>query len=169
MKFIIVAFLALGLFASCQSTRSFQEPGFGWRTYQGQLRYSDTERSLIGEVVVASMPPHNFQVDYVAGPGFPLLRIREDRTQAVAEGVLARGRWQGSPEGVPERYRTIFALRDVFNRVAALPRTDRTSETLSGAAWTAEVAAENGRVTVLDVRFPASGERFQFVFPPRRR
>lgn len=167
MKFAFCALLILVATTACQTIRPFSEPGANWLTYQGQLRYSDSTRSLIGDVVIASMPPHDFQVDYVAGPGFPLLKIRMNETGALAEGVLVRGRWQGQPEAVPTKFATLFALADVFHRIAAPTIRSQTISSPQPGLWTAKVEAGNNRVTSLDVRFPASRERFQFVFPNR--
>jgi len=167
MKFVLSALLTLVLFTACQSTRPFSDPGSNWRTHQGQLRYSDSTRSLIGDVVIASVPPHDFQVDYVAGPGFPLLKIRLNETRALAEGVLVRGRWQGKPEAVPAKFETLFALAEVFHSIAVPPVRSRTLSSPTPGLWTAQVQAIDNRVTALDVRFPAAGERFQFVFPAR--
>lgn len=162
MRYFFAAFLALGWLAGCQTPGNFATPDSQWTTYNGQLRFSSPEQALIGETIVAVQPPSQFQMNYTAGPGFPLLDLRVNATNARAQGVLARGRWQGAPETAPEKLQSAVALAEVFQRLA--PGTDR----LQGRTWSAQAVWKNGSLTALDIRFSGSGERFQFVFAPRR-
>ncbi len=161
MKTFLAALLALGLLAGCQTPQTFPAPDARWTTHQGQLRYSSRDQSLIGETIVAALPPRDFQMNYTAGPGFPLLALRVAGESARAQGVLARGRWQGTPADAPAKLKNIVALAEVFHRLA--PGTPD----LQAGGWTAQASWKQGSLTALDVRFPASGERFQFVFAPR--
>lgn len=167
MKNLLAALLVPGLLAGCQTTTPFAAPDARWTTHQGQLRYSSPGQALIGEAIVATLPPSSFQMNYTAGPGFPLLDLRMSPTQVRAQGVLARGRWQGAPGSAPAKLQAVVALAEVFQQLTAQPlRSD--TRTLQAAGWTAAATASAGSLTALDVRFPASDERFQFVFSPRR-
>jgi hypothetical protein len=90
--FRVLFVLSLALFlTACQTTHRFTEPGPGWRTWHGQLKYTNPKRSLIGEVVVSRHGTKDFQLEYMAGPGFPLMLLQQDATTTQAKGALAFG------------------------------------------------------------------------------
>lgn len=86
-RFALLALIALFLTGCAQE---FPTPGPDWKTFVGQLQYSTPKRSIIGDVVVRSSGP-DFQLDFVTGPGFPLMSLRQDATHRSARGILARG------------------------------------------------------------------------------
>ena len=146
-------FLVLG---ACSTPREFAAPSSGWNTYQGQLRYSGDGNPVIGEVIVRTGADHNLEAQFLSGPGFPLMRVRSDASAALAEGAIARGRWQGPVEKSPTRIVGWFVLYDAFDKAA------KQSGILQGEGWTAQATHQGGRLKTLDIRVPASGERFQF-------
>ncbi len=159
-----VALLALQ--TGCQAPRSgaaassFPSPGPGWKTSVGQLRYATPQRAVIGEAVVSRDGARNFQLDFVAGPGLPLMSLRESENLARAEGLFARGSWSGNPMRAG-RLSSWMSLREAFAALDANPR----AESSAGAPlrWTArsERAGTGHRVTV---DYPKTHERFVFVF-----
>jgi hypothetical protein len=96
--------LALG---GCVSLNRFATPGADWQTHVGQLQYLTAERSFMGEAVVRTRGRDEFQMDFVAGPGFPLLRVRQDDRARYADGALTRLRHGGDPSWF--RLRPLFA------------------------------------------------------------
>ena len=100
--------------AGCQTPHDFAAPDASWKTRTGQLKYTSGERVLIGEVVVSQRGASDFQIEFQKAVGFPLLKLRMDATTARAEGMLARGSWQGAPDLAPKPLRGWVGLREAF-------------------------------------------------------
>ena len=137
MKFP-AAILAAALLAGCQTPHQFAAPDKTWKTHIGQLKYSDATRTLIGDVVVQQRGAQDFQLEFQKAGGISLLTLREDATTARAEGLFARGSWQGSPAAAPKHLRNWVALREAFQQPAS------------------------GAMRKMD--FPADGQSFVFQF-----
>ena len=105
----------LALLASCATPHEFAAPDASWKTRTGQLKYTSGERVLIGEVVVSRKGATDFQIEFQKGGGLPLLKLRMDATVARAEGLFARGLWQGAPERAPKPLRGWVGLREAFS------------------------------------------------------
>ncbi len=155
----------IALQSGCQSTStrsaaSFPAPGPGWKTSVGQLRYATPQRAVIGEAVVSRDGGQHFQLDFVAGPGVPLMSLRETETLARAEGLFARGSWSGNPTRA-KRLAPWTSLREVFAALDKAPSA--TSPEGQRPRWTArsERVGAGRRVTV---EYPKTDERFVFVF-----
>ena len=102
------------LFAGCQTPYEFTTPDRSWRTRTGQLKYTSGERVLVGEVIVSQRGVADFQIEFQKGGGLPLLKLRMNSTTARAEGLFARGSWQGSPDRAPKPLRGWIGLREAF-------------------------------------------------------
>lgn len=139
---------------------SFAAPGANWPAFTGQMHYSNAAgKSVIGEVVVRRSPyPDAFQFQFSSGPGFPLLKLYESGLCVRAEGLFARGSWQGSAASAPAHLRHWVQLREVFAQLA--PGRAH----LSGTGWTAEAQPAGPHPVQLTVSFPEGGERFAFHF-----
>jgi len=160
------AVLLLSTLAACQTAREFPAPGSHWKNAQGQLQYTTPKRSVIGEIVLSGNGLHDFQLDFVAGPGVPLMRLSEAGSVARMEGVFAGGTWQGNPAHAHGRLASWAALREVF--AALETRIDAPSATLQsapGAAypWTAQLTQAPGESQRIRIDFPRTKERFTFV------
>ena len=154
------------LLTGCQSTREFPAPGSHWKNAQGQLQYTTPKRSVIGETVLSGNGLQDFQLDFVAGPGVPLMRLREAGATARMEGVFAGGTWQGAPAHAHGRLASWAALREIF--AALETRIDAPSTTLTSPAgaiypWTAQLTQAPGQPQRIRIEFPKSRERFTFV------
>ena len=165
---LLGAFLLMGLLAACQTPREFSAPGSHWKNAQGQLQYTTPQRSVIGEIVLSGNGLQDFQLDYLAGPGVPLMRLREAGPVARAEGLFAGvgGSWQGDPAHAHGRLANWVALREVF--AALEPKINAPSATLHSApgtqpVWTAQLTQAPGEPQRIRVEFPKSKERFTFV------
>jgi hypothetical protein len=155
---ILLGAVALSLsFAGCQTAHTFATPQNSWRSHIGQLKYSTRQRTLIGEVVVQARGDEEFQLDFLKGGSFALISIREDRTTARAEGVLARGRWQGVPASAPKPLRPWLALREAFAQPHANPANAATS-------WQGHAEYNGGQLGLLDLTFPEDHQHFVFQF-----
>ncbi len=121
----------------CQTPHEFTMPDRSWTTRTGQLKYTSGERVLVGEVVVSQHGAADFQIEFQKGGGLPLLKLRMDATTARAEGLFARGSWQGPPDRAPKPLRGWVGLREAFAK------------------------RQPDRFTVTP---PNSGDRFDFVF-----
>ena len=137
MKFP-AALCAAALLAGCATPHRFSTPDKTWQTHIGQLKYSDQTRTLIGDVVVQQRGAAEFQLELQKAGGIPLLTLREDATTARAEGLLARGSWQGSAEKAPAHLRNWIALREALQKP--------------------------GGSAARKVDFPADGQHFDFQF-----
>ncbi|MEI6350651.1 MAG: hypothetical protein WCP06_06045 [Verrucomicrobiota bacterium] len=160
------AIAVISALAGCQTPLQFPTPGPNWRTGVGQLQYVTPQRSVIGEAVVSHFDRTNFQLDFVAGPGVPLMRLRQSGDAARAEGMFARGSWQGTPARVPGRLKSWVALRDVFAALDATRARRLTLESPDGK-WIARVEQAVGQPRRISIDFPETGERFVFVFGNR--
>ena len=103
-----------GMLASCATPHEFTAPDASWKTQTGQLKYTSGGRVLVGEVVVSRKGAADFQLEFQKGGGLPLLKLRMDATTALAEGLFARGSWQGAPDQAPEPLRGWLGLREAF-------------------------------------------------------
>ena len=119
----VAATLLAFAISACQTPHEFTAPDASWKTQTGQLKYTSGERVLIGEVVVSRRGTADFQIEFQKAGGFPLLKLRMDSTTARAEGILARGSWQGAPDQTPKPLRGWVGLREAF----AKPQADRFS------------------------------------------
>lgn len=163
-----VAFGLLASLPACQTVqRQFPTPNASWRTSIGQLQYVTRQRSVIGETVVSRHGAQEFQLDFTAGAGLPLMKLRETGASARADGVFAHGAWQGDPARALGSLTTWMKLRDAFAAIdAARPPAGARPVTVSGGtghrAWTARISgSQPERVQIV---FPATHERFVFVF-----
>lgn len=162
------AALALGVLSACQSAREFPAPGSHWKNAQGQLQYRTPKRSVIGEVVLSGNGMADFQLDYLAGPGVPLMRLRESGDTARAEGIFAGvgGSWQGNPARAHGRLANWVTLREVFaaleKRIDA-PGAALQSQPGARVPWTAQLTQAPGEPQRIRVDFPKTRERFTFV------
>ncbi|MDD5349848.1 MAG: hypothetical protein PHQ12_06520 [Chthoniobacteraceae bacterium] len=162
----VLAALLLFPLAACQTAREFPAPGSHWKNAQGQLQYRTPKRSVIGETVLSGNGTQDFQLDYMAGPGVPLMRLREAGQVARMEGIFAGGSWQGDPAHAHGRLASWAALREVF--AALETKIDAPSATLHsapGAAypWTAQLNQAPGQPQRIRIEFPRTKERFMFV------
>jgi hypothetical protein len=105
----ILALLAVA--TGCQSPHIFAQPDRTWKSHVGQLKHTNDQRTLVGDVVVQQRGVQEFQLDFLKGGSFPLLSLRQDANVSRAEGLLASGHWQGSPEKAPKPLRPWLGLR----------------------------------------------------------
>ena len=149
---------ALLLLGSCQTPTAFPEPTAQWETHVGQLQSTAAGKSVIGEVVVRRSGTENFQLSFSSGPGFPLLKLWASGESGRAEGVLARGQWQGLLSQAPSQLQSFTRLPEVFAAIS--PERPRAQT----GAFAAEAQFSGKRLTRLSSTFPATGERLIFVF-----
>ena len=149
----------LGLLTGCQSPHAFTTPDASWKSHIGQLKHTNRERTLIGEVVVRQRGPQEFQLDFLKGGSFPLISIRQDAATTRAEGLLARGRWHGAAASAPKPLRPWLALREAFTQPHANPPGAFTT-------WHGDAKYNSGKLGVLSLTFPEDDQRFVFQFNP---
>lgn len=109
-----IALILGGMLAACATPHEFAAPDASWKTRTGQLKYTSGERVLVGEVVVSQRGASDFQIEFHKGGGLPLLKLQMDVSTARAEGLFARGSWQGTPERAPKPLRGWVGLREAF-------------------------------------------------------
>ena len=154
--FLSVAVVFVTALAGCATPHPFATPDKTWQTHIGQLKYSDATRTLIGDVVVQQRGAQDFQLEFQKAGGIPLLTLREDATTARAEGLFARGSWQGAPANAPKHLRNWVALRTAL----FLPATTNVQLTLKAVGI---IVSGDGRQSV-SFRFPADEQHFVFQF-----
>lgn len=130
-RMLLVAICA----AACQTTSShqFTAPAPDWRTKTGQLSYSDSRLTLIGEVIVRYSKRGDFEMSFTKAGGLTLVHLRRDSSFGEISGPLARGRWSGEVSKAPARLRGWFALRDqiVTARKAGTVRHDSAEQSFT--------------------------------------
>ena len=165
---MVVATLLFATLSACQTPREFPAPGSHWKNAQGQLQYTTPKRSVIGETILSGNGVQDFQLDFLAGPGVPLMRLSEAGNIARAEGIFAgaTGRWQGDPRHAHGKLASWVALREVF---AALqthinePSAKVTHMPKEGTPWIAQLTQSPGQPQRIRIDFPKTQERFTFV------
>ena len=153
----VLAICAIAL-SGCQTPHQFATPDKTWQTHIGQLKYSDKTRTIIGDVVVQQRGAQDFQLEFQKAGGIPLLTLREDATTARAEGLFARGSWQGAPSTAPKHLRNWVALREAFLNPIPYPMK------ASVPSWKGEVKSNGGQLTSLSLTFPTDEQQFVFQF-----
>ena len=149
----------------CQTAHQFATPDRTWKTHIGQLKYSDTKRTVIGDVVVQRRGEQEFQLEFQKAGGIPLLTLREDATTARAEGLFARGSWQGTPADAPKHLRSWLALREAFLLPAHGGTWKNPNASAEGQlAWKTEVTSGSGALQAVSCGFPTGEQRFDFQF-----
>jgi len=151
--------------AGCQSIQqTFSKPDARWHTEIGQLQYSTPKRSVIGEVVVTSLVNREFQLDFMAGPGFPIMKLRQSGDSAHAEAAFAHASWSGRTAHTPGKLKPWLALADVFSQLAGSKANQVTLQSKTTGFWSATANLSGGRPLDVTVQFPQSKERFVFHF-----
>jgi hypothetical protein len=167
MKRRLPAFLAAAcLMAGCQTPHPFATPTAQWRTEIGQLQFANAKRSFIGEVVVSSDRDREFQLDFSAGPGIPIMKLRQSGGIARVEAIFARTTWQGGTAHIPSPLKSWLGLREVFAQLSSgHPKTGRVAlHSAQPGFWKAAATLAGGAPRDITVEFPRSGERFVFHF-----
>lgn len=145
------------LLAACQAPHAFPEPGPNWTTHAGQLKQSRNGQGLIGEVLVRRNGARDFQLD-LQKAGVPLIKLSATAGTLRAEGILARGTWEGAPGRAPARLRGWASLPEVF----AAADAGLSPGQAAGARFTCE--RTGGRLSRLKVHEAVSQTDFDFVF-----
>lgn len=163
MRSLIAGTSAALLFAvtGCQTPHTFATPDASWKSSIGQLKHRNAERTVIGEVVIQRRGAQEFQLDFLKGGSFPLISIRQDATTTRAEGVLARGSWQGSVGNAPRHLRHWMRLPAAF--VAADSGQQKWAADSTGD-FTAEMQSAGKTINQLRIRALRPEEDFVFQF-----
>lgn len=147
--------------AGCQTPHTFAKPDASWKSHVGQLKHRNAERTVIGEVVIQRRGAQEFQLDFLKGGSFPLISIRQDATTTRAEGVLARGSWQGLPERAPRHLRQWVQLPEAF---AAADRGEKNWAADTTADFCAEIQSTGQTIQQLRIQALSPDEDFVFQF-----
>jgi hypothetical protein len=160
--FLLIAVLGFGMLvlAGCQTAPIFATPESNWQTQLGQMHYANAAgRSVVGDFVARRSPDgRGVQLQFSSGPGIPLLKLSESGESGRAEGLLARGHWQGPIAAAPAALRNWMRLREVFGQLGS------GAHSLRGEGWTATAQPAGAKPESLSVTFTQGGERFAFHF-----
>ena len=143
--------------AGCATTPSFPEPDKTWQTFNGQLQYITPGSRVIGEFE-ASSRNGDFRIQFTKGGAVPLLRVSRHQEYAVAEGALARGRWQGKADKAPA------ALRGWVNEVPRGFSGLGPIMTAARGASRSQGVPGGEQPRRMEIQGTQPGERFIFVF-----
>ena len=163
MRSLIAGAAAVLLLAvtGCQTPHTFATPDASWKSSIGQLKHRNAERTIIGEVVIQQRGAEEFQLDFLKGGSFPLISIRQDATVTRAEGVLARGSWQGPAGNAPRHLRHWMQLPAAF---AAADSGQQKWAADSTRDFTAEIQSTGKTINQLRIRALRPEEDFVFQF-----
>jgi len=145
----------------CQTPHTFATPDASWKSSIGQLKHDNGERTVIGEVVIQRRGAQEFQLDFLKGGSFPLLSLRQDATTTRAEGVLARGAWQGAAQNAPRHLRHWVKLPGAFAAADAGQRKWSADPT---GDFAAEIQSTGKVINQLRIRALGPDEDFVFQF-----
>ncbi len=154
------ALAMMALVTGCQTPRTFATPEASWKSHIGQLKYDSGERTLVGEVIVTRSAPQEFQLEFLKGGSFRLLKLWMSGSDARAEGVLARGSWQGALDRAPDHLQTWVQLPAIF------AATDAGQRQWTAAGVSVEIQATGKTIDQIRVRALSSDEEFVFRFQP---
>ncbi len=157
------ALALIALFPACQTPHTFATPEASWKSHIGQLKYASGGRIIIGEVVVTRAAPREFQLEFVKGGSFRLLKVWVSENHARAEGVLARGTWQGTPDRPPDHLRSWLQLPAVF---AAADNGQRAWTADSAGGPSAEIQMTRGKIQQVRLHSPSPAEDLVLLFQP---
>src|SRR5215207_2661124 len=103
MKLCFSLLPVMTAFSGCATqpvANQFPQPTDLWESFSGQLQYVAAGHSVIGEFV-ASRHAADFHLEFSKGGAVPLIKVSRHEELALAEGALARGRWQGNAGAAP--------------------------------------------------------------------
>lgn len=165
-SFSLHPLIAVCLFLAGCSAYQFATPSAQWQTRIGQLQYISPKHSIIGETVVTRNGDQDFQLDFMTGPGLPILKLRKEGDRGRAEAAFARVSWQGNADRPVGPLKSWFALHEVFSDVAALRQKTGVAELRSKKPgfWNAKATIANGNPLDIRIEFPRSKEQFNFHF-----
>jgi hypothetical protein len=151
------------LVAGCQSARDFTTPDASWKSHIGQLRYESGERVIVGEVVVTRRGFEEFQLEFIEGGSPRLLKLWISGEKARAEGLLARGSWQGPIYKAPQQLRHWMKLPAIF---AAADAGQKQWMAVPASGASAAMIAEGGAIQQIRVLTLSPDEDLVFRFQP---
>ena len=154
---IIFVFAALFL-VSCQSVQPLSSVGSGGKTRVGQLRYVTGSRTVVGDVILNSLPNGDLDLEFSKG-GLPVLQIQIRGDRMRATGLLARGGWSGSS------LHPIAALKPWAELKQIVPHFDAAKETKAEnpGAWSANFQRKQNALAGADLKF-SGGKSMTFNF-----
>ena len=95
------------------STHQFAQPAANWQTRTGQLMYRNTERTVIGDVVVRYSTT-DFELTFSKGPGVTLVALRQDASFAEMNGPMSGRGWSGPIDRAPQQLRGWLELSNAI-------------------------------------------------------
>jgi hypothetical protein len=146
------------LLASCQSVQPLSSVGPGGKTRIGQLRYATVSGTVVGDVVLDSLPNGDLDLEFSKG-GLPVLQIQIRGETMRATGLLARGGWSGSALHPIGPLRAWAQLKQIVPHFETGKRAEKTG------IWSANFRREKNSLTSADVKF-STGEAMSFSFAP---
>jgi hypothetical protein len=146
------------LLASCQSVQPLSSVGPGGKTRVGQLRYMTGTRTVVGDVVLNSLPDGDLDLEF-SKSGLPVLQIQIRGETMRATGLLAHGGWSGSALHPIGPLRPWAELKQV---VPYFERGDQKKAEKPGT-WSANFRRKEHSLASADLNF-STGESMSFSF-----
>lgn len=142
----ILIILSAVLLAGCQSAKEISGLGPEAKTRIGQLQYTFGSRSIVGDIILRSLPGGDYDLYFSKG-GVSVLEIQTRGGHMVATGLLARRGWSGATDEAPGPLKPWAMLREV------LPYFDSNVPSAQKPRWSATFIRKGGNLRRADVRF----------------
>jgi len=147
---ILVALLATFL-VGCRSVNELSGLGSEANTLIGQLRYATGEKSVVGDIILRSLPSGDYDLSF-SKSGVAVLQLQSRGNNMTATGMLARNGWSGAADNAPAPLRPWAMLKEVLvyfhSNLLSAQKPGR---------WTATFQRKNSHLVKADIRF--SGDR----------
>jgi hypothetical protein len=90
---IPVILLPLLFVSSCATVRELPGLGSDAKTYEGQMVYTTSRRSVVGDVILRTRANGDYDLAFSKG-GVSVLQLQSHGNELVATGLFARTGWQ---------------------------------------------------------------------------
>ena len=154
---IPVILLPLLFVSSCATVRELPGLGSDAKTYEGQMVYTTSRRSVVGDVILRTRAIRKLLLARSPAAVFVLL-LQSHGNELVATGLFARTGWKGPVD------RAIGPLHSwaLLKQVIPYFYTNQTSAS-NGRKWSATFTRNNGKLTGAKIDF-ARHESMIFSF-----
>ncbi len=154
-KRLLVVF-SLMVLAGCQTVGELPVLGPEARTRSGQLSFTTSARSVIGDVILRSLANGDYDL-FFSKAGIEVLQIQVRGIRMTATGLMARNGWTGSIGNAPRPLKPWAMLKEI---IPYFESAQASAE--QPGRWTAKFQRKRGTLFRADIQF-SSGESIIFI------
>jgi hypothetical protein len=144
----IFTLLAAILLAGCQSAKEISGLGPEAKTRIGQLQYSYSSHSIVGDIILRSLQAGDYDLYFSKG-GVQVLEFQTRGSHMAATGLLAKNGWSGRTDEAPGPLKPWATLREVLPYFDSnVPSAEKPHR------WSASFERKSGVLLRANVQFP---------------